>query len=528
MVYIKKKNYNFFDYIIVGAGPAGLQLAYYLQKNMLAYIVLEKSNVPGSFFKQFPRHRRLISINKVYTGFNDYEINLRWDWNSLLSDNHNLLFKKYSKEYFPNADNLVDYLYDYADLHALNIKFNIEVINIEKNNYFTVTDQYGQRYTSYCVIIATGLYKPYFPKIKGIELVDLYNEVSVEQNKYCNKRILLIGKGNSAFETADNLVGQASSIHLISPNPIKMAWQTHYVGNLRAINNNILDTYHLKSQNAILDANIQSITKDNSKYIVNILYSHAEGEIETLHYDHVILCAGFRFDNNIFANNCMPMLCKNQKLPVQNSSWESINVEGLFFAGTLMQYLDYKKYMSGFIHGFRYNISFLSQILLARYQKITLPKKRLALIASELANEIIYRVNYTSGLWQQPGFLVDTISICHDENCAYYSNLLSLPYVLDNLLNRHLFIISLEFGKQEVLDAFNISRVKRDNIKNAHLSTFIHPIIKYYCNGVLVNEHHIIEDLTGLWQEDEHFKPLIGYLHEQLNKFLTIKPTIQV
>jgi hypothetical protein len=42
----------------------------------------------------------------------------------------------------------------------------------------------------------------------------------------------------------------AAVIHVAGPHSIRMAWRTHYVGHLRAVNNNFLDTYQLKSQNA--------------------------------------------------------------------------------------------------------------------------------------------------------------------------------------------------------------------------------------------------------------------------------------
>ncbi|MDJ0677957.1 MAG: NAD(P)-binding domain-containing protein, partial [Calothrix sp. MO_167.B42] len=75
-----------YDYLIIGAGPAGLQLGYFLEKANRNYLILEAGDVPGTSFQKFPRHEKLISINKVYTGYKDMEINLRWDWNSLLSD----------------------------------------------------------------------------------------------------------------------------------------------------------------------------------------------------------------------------------------------------------------------------------------------------------------------------------------------------------------------------------------------------------------------------------------------------------
>ena len=55
----------------------------------------------------YPRRRTLISINKRHTGETNSEFNMRHDWNSLLSDDPEMVFKHYSKEMFPHADTLV-------------------------------------------------------------------------------------------------------------------------------------------------------------------------------------------------------------------------------------------------------------------------------------------------------------------------------------------------------------------------------------------------------------------------------------
>ena len=60
-----------FEYLILGAGAAGLQMAYCLEQAGRNYLVLEAGDGPGTFFKQYPRHRKLISINKVHTGFDE-------------------------------------------------------------------------------------------------------------------------------------------------------------------------------------------------------------------------------------------------------------------------------------------------------------------------------------------------------------------------------------------------------------------------------------------------------------------------
>ena len=55
-------------YLIVGAGPAGLQLGYLMDRARLDYHIVERADGPGDFFRTFPRHRTLISVNKTVTG----------------------------------------------------------------------------------------------------------------------------------------------------------------------------------------------------------------------------------------------------------------------------------------------------------------------------------------------------------------------------------------------------------------------------------------------------------------------------
>ena len=45
---------------------------------------------------------------------------------------------------------------------------------------------------------------------------------------------------------------------------IRLAWATHYVGDLRAVNNGLLDTYQLKSLDGIIESDLEdtAIHKD--------------------------------------------------------------------------------------------------------------------------------------------------------------------------------------------------------------------------------------------------------------------------
>ena len=507
-----------FEYLIIGAGPAGLQLGYFLHQAGHNYLILERGGSPGTFFKTFPRHRSLISINKVYTGFDDPEINLRWDWNSLLTDGNELLLKDYSKEYFPQADAIVKYLDDFASRFHLNIQYNARVARVTKENGFKLTDEEGNVYSCQRLIIATGFTRPYIPPIPGIELAENYYDVSVNRDEFANRKVLIIGKGNSGFETADNLVSTAAVIHLASPNSLNMAWKSHFVGHLRAVNNNILDTYQLKSQNALLDAAVDSIRKEEDKFIVSISYAHANGEKEELVYDRVIACTGFCFDVSMFDENCRPALVINDRFPAQTSAWESTNVPDLYFAGTLMQARDYKKTTSGFIHGFRYNLRALHRIMQSKYHGEEWPNCSIDMNAESLMQAVITRVNKTSALWQQFGFLCDLIVVSDDLKEARYYEEVPVDYIMDTEFSDHdhYYTVTLEYGAHNFDDPFAIKRVARDEVDQSHRSNFLHPIIKRFSGKTMLSEHHIIEDLAADWTEDVHTEPLLKFFDENL------------
>lgn len=508
-----------FDYLVIGAGPAGLQLGYYLDRAKRNYVILE-ANAPGHFFTTFPRHRRLISNNKVHTGFDNRELNLRWDWNSLLTDDSRLLFKHYSQEYFPPADTMVKYLRDCASFCRLNLKCGVHVVRISKlGERFKVTDQDGNEYLSSVVIVATGVRQQNIPPIPGIEHAELYTEVSINPQDFAGQRVLIVGKGNSAFETAENLIPTASLIHLASRHPVQMAWKTHYVGHLRAVNNDLLDTYLLKGQNALIDASVEQIRRVNGQFRVTFAYAHADSETEEILYDRVILCTGFRFDSSVFDDSCRPLTVIDDRFPAQTSEWESVNVPGLYFAGTLMQMRDFKKKQSGFIHGFRYNIQMLHSLLELKYEGEPLPRRSIPADPEAITDAIIKRVNLTSALWQQTGYMCDLVVVHDDEKIAEYYEALTVDYVADNFSKEdRYYTVTLEFGQERIdaaHDVFQVARPHKNNVSQAHLSTGIHPIVRRYRGGELLHVHHVIEDFASEWQEDVHWTPLAAFMRSE-------------
>jgi thioredoxin reductase len=503
------------EYLIIGAGPAGLQLGYFFEKGHQEYLILERGERPGTFFEKFPRHRTLISVNKVFTGYEDEEVNLRWDWNSLLSDDKEMQFKHYSKKFFPSADVLVRYLGDFANRFAIKVNYGTTVCKIDKKidqqEAFLVQDQQGDTYTCHHLIIATGFTQSYIPLIPGIELCENYADCSMLPEDFTDQRVLIIGKGNSAFETANNLIENAKTIHICSPVPITMAWKTHYVGNLRAVNDNFLDTYQLKLQNGILDANIESIVQQDKRFVVNIVYTHARNERRTVEYDRILVCTGFRFDAAIFTDACRPALTIKDRLPAMTSRWESSNIKDLYFIGTLMQTRDFKKTMSGFIHGFRYNIQALHHIFEDKYEGKPWPAQVVSEQPEAFAEKVLQRINSGSSMFLQPGFFCDVL-VVPPHNAPQYYNDIPVDYLHDSALgsNASYYTISLEYGDFSRVDPFNVDRDPDPD--QAHLTPYIHPIIRHFSGASLIDEYHLPEDLENVYEPAKYSKGLIDYL----------------
>ncbi len=488
------------DCCIIGSGPAGLQTGYFLKQKGVDFKILEKSGAVGNFFRQFPRHRTLISVNKPNTGISNPDTRLRYDWNSLINDEGNL-FGNMSQDYFPNADDYVRYLEGFAEQLSDNIQLNCDITKISKSgDGFTLACADGSEIQARRVIVATGFGLPWIPDVPGIETVDNYADFDTDPERYKNKRVLILGKGNSAFETADSLVETAQAIHVASPDPVSFAWQTHYVGDLRAVNNNFLDTYQLKTQNAMLDGEITNITHKDGIYTVNIDMAAAEGHEIILQYDHIIACTGFKFDNSIFEDALRPDMCPNNKLPLMSPMWESLNTADLFFAGTITHSRDYRKTMSGFVHGFRHNVACLAEFIAMRANGGSYPNTPVSLDKQDIIKRIIDRISLSAGLFLQPGFLGDAIVLSGPHQGHVFEEIpVDWAQQKSDFAKDEFLQVTLEFGDFGE-NSFHVKR--QHNIFGKTPDAFIHPVIRHYKNGELQSMTHLSDHLDADWRPD--------------------------
>ncbi|WP_230422270.1 NAD(P)-binding domain-containing protein [Catenulispora pinistramenti] len=515
-----------YDHLVIGAGPAGLQLARHLQESGSRYTVLEAGDAPGTFFATFPRHRTLISINKPHTGTDDPELNLRMDWNSILSDDPKLLFTRYTERYFPSADVLRQYLADFAAASDLSVHYDTRVVRIERpeaDGPFLVTAQDGSVRRAAVVIVATGVSKPYIPPTPGIEHAEQYVSMPTDPADFTDQRVLILGKGNSAFETADNLIEKAAVIHVAGPDGVKLAWKTHYVGHLRAVNNNFLDTYQLKSQNGILDGEVLDITpQPGGGFLVRFSFARADEVVKELYYDRILCCTGFRLDTEPFFGDCVPALTIKDRFAELTPAFESVNVPGLYFAGTLMQQREFKKATTGFIHGFRYTVRALSRILAQRgADHVSWPQRNIEATPEALAAAVIERVNRSSALWQQFSVMADVILLATGDQARYFEEV-PVGYALDGGLATEpddpLIVVTLEYGPDhDKVDRFDVTvrRTAQDDPETAHDAAYLHPVVRVYRGGEVLAEHHLAENLENHWDgEASHRAPLVAFFEK--------------
>jgi Pyridine nucleotide-disulphide oxidoreductase len=534
---IWSKANTYHRYIIVGAGPGGLQLAHFFESNNYDYLVLEKESFSGSFFQRFPRWRQLISINKRYVGTNILDYAMRHDWNSLLSESYerenvNVVpcvslngslvpsssatcfasaastssvsdtiesipvgnrFTDYSDDYYPNASLLVDYLNHMSGeiqyrsesgekiRPKLRIKYEQSVKSVrsfEGNSKKSDAAKFSQSTPRFVLTLANGeeiscsylIWAAGFQRLNVADGVNIATDAlnywthSTDINIYRNKSVLILGRGNAAFEIANHVLGVTHLVHLVGRDTgrIKLALETHYPGDVRRIHSNLLETYLLKSMDGLAEMNMKKlvITFNNAtkKYFVssgsNPCSLDKYGRANKFcffrrEYDFVISCPGWRMDTSVFEESVRPKLFMNKKHPDITPAFESVNVPGLFFVGTLAHAKDFKKASGGFIHGFRYTARALfrhfEEVEVAAHLQNLQKNEHTQLISHQpwprrysqglrsLMSMVLERINNAAGIYQMFGALVDVIVLPpFSENAAVGFTNIGVSAALEN------------------------------------------------------------------------------------------------
>ncbi len=490
------------DYIVVGAGPGGIQLGYFLEEAGRDYLVLERGSGVAQFFRHKPRHRRLNSFNKRFNWFPEPEFNLRFDWNSMLTHDYSFLFREYSKELYPLADDMVRYLADFANHFGIEIQYNTGVTYVARDpgtKHFILTGSDGNEYRCRVLIMATGPVKPVIPDIPGMEHVEGYETHDTDLARFEGKRVVIIGHGNSAFETANHLANAASVITILTRKRwLKHAWQTHYVGDVRAAGNAILDMSQLKLLHSVQGITPTKIVKEEDGtlrmyYVEEFPHWTTPGSATgSVPVDIIIRCTGWKYlDPDLFAPDVTPEPSdETGKYPRLSSAWET-TVPDLYFAGASMEGRN-RRSPTGFIHGYRYTVRALYRIMEDRYEGVPTPTEAFDLKNTgdlkHLAEHMIKRISISSGLYETYGIMSDALVLDPQTGRAELFYELPADYFREHpyFVDKKMMLFTLEYGFQNFPGSDPNSFVRRNDPERPGCVAYLHPVFRYYENGEFV------------------------------------------
>ena len=185
--------------LIVGAGPAGLATAHELSRRRIPYRLFERGptlgnswvNAYDSLQLHTGRHMSVLPGCEYPTG----------------------------TPLFPTRDQFVNYLREYADRASIRVETGRNVRALRRIGDVWVADVDGAEVQGTAVVMAAGIMSnPLSPAIPGCE--DFQGEVihSVDYRRpdtYRNKRVLVVGVGNSGGEIASELGASGADVTIL-------------------------------------------------------------------------------------------------------------------------------------------------------------------------------------------------------------------------------------------------------------------------------------------------------------------------
>jgi putative flavoprotein involved in K+ transport len=170
--------------LVIGAGPAGIAAAYYLEKAEIAYKVVDSSSIIASTWDSLYPSLRL-NTTRFYSHLPEAKFPLKYG-------------------IFPTGKAYHRYLVDFATKHRFNIHLGVTVERIEPcNDGWMVKTNEGEEWYP-CVISASGRFNnPYIPPIEGVDqfkgtLIHAHDYTSPEP--FVHKRVMVVGNGPSGLD----------------------------------------------------------------------------------------------------------------------------------------------------------------------------------------------------------------------------------------------------------------------------------------------------------------------------------------
>ena len=396
--------------VIVGSGPGGIQASYSLSRLGIRHAVISADPVAGGMFRRFPFFQRLLSWTKPHAPFPHGSREYEWyDWNSLLGDRpeHQAVMPDLmdGTSDFPSRPEMERGIARFAEVTGTQVRFGTRWESTRRDGDRFVLVTTDGEYRCRVAIFAVGVAEPWKPPTPGFEDLPHYVDTRAADT-YAGKRLFIVGKQNSAFELATGLLPWASRLILASPRAATLSVNLHSLAGIRARYVQPWEDANLGNGVFILDASIDRVERDGDGYRVHSRRSDT-GEASVAEVDEVLCATGF---------HC-PLLDLPQlgvstfgqsRLPVMTADYESADVPGIYFAGTIGQGVaGLKKYgipsNSGAVHGARYNARLMVQRMAQKHFGIAPDRP---LVARTDAIEYLLReATLAPELWNQKSYL---------------------------------------------------------------------------------------------------------------------------
>ena len=402
--------------VIVGSGPGGLQVSYYLSRLGVDHAVISADPAPGGMFRHFPFFQRLLSWTKPHARHShqsrEYE---RYDWNSLIAEepqNRAVMpgLMDGSSE-FPSRAEMEAGVAEFVARTGLQVRYQTPWQGTSRDGEHFVLHTADGDYRSRVVIFAVGAAQPRVPtEIPGHEHVAHYVDTRDASN-YAGKRLVILGKANSGFELASGLLQWASPIILASPRSAQLSVNLHSLGGVRARYVQPWEDAELGGGVFILNAVTERI-EPHAGGIAEHTRRSDNAQPCVAEVDEVIAATGFTVPLEELEGIGVSTFGRSG-LPAMTNHYESATVPGLYFAGTITQGVSgLKKFgipaNSGAVHGFRYNVRLSAQEIAARYFGIEKPRPAVA--PDAVVEHLLTAASLAPELWHQKSYLASALS----------------------------------------------------------------------------------------------------------------------
>ncbi|KID81724.1 pyridine nucleotide-disulfide oxidoreductase [Metarhizium guizhouense ARSEF 977] len=530
--------------VVIGGGPGGLNMALELSKRSIDYLLLEASETVGGQWDRHPVCGQLISLNKSHVPDDNHTYRMRYDWHTLSSisaedvaNDPKLRFTEWTSEHWPSSKMYKEYLKYVAERMGImkHVRTGARVKRVSrKDGRFVIEVSNSDVVFADRLFCATGKTRPIIPNIEGLDssTCTLYGDFDADAaaQRYKNKIVVVLGRGNSAFEIAHHLVDITAETRVVTRSLPLFARQTHNVHDVRAQVADVFDLMQLKSNNNIVSDRIVEISRiTNGKHKGRLVVRF---ETPCVHWspprwlkrssivDDVIVCCGFSYTlaDVLDMETVRPMADEREKYCLLTPSWESVNEPGLYFVGAPMRVND-PDAASGFVHGFRCNIQALGHIIAEKYHGMTLepvfeynmPMNTLSEVLMPLAKFFVHLVSNTMPLFEQFSYFGNVVTFEEDAEEPSIVARVWPPFSRQynherwgSVPNRIEMVF--EYGFSQYGDGnlpthfFTLPADHFDSSKSA----YIHPVFYVFRDGVEAGTFHLQESLIGRWDLDDY------------------------